>query len=260
MTVEKQRLDDRSIDEGVLNDESGQVIAYRQIIDDLRSAVLQGDFDDGRRLPTERELQEEYGVGRQTVRRAYQELVVEGLVSRTRGRGSFAVTGRQPGRYLRSFESPERLLGLVADTGMEILEDFAPCEDERVAKILDADRLSTLLLRRFYEGQLLCVTRVFLRTELAGKLHLRSDSDHSSLTVIGELDKVLPGGIRGLRQFITAVLADPEQARLLNAAVGDPLLRVEHHFYGADEHIQEVGISYYRPDRYTHAVEIRRGA
>jgi DNA-binding GntR family transcriptional regulator len=65
--------------------------AYRQVASGLRQAIAAGRYATGQRLPTEAELVASTGLGRQTVRRAFQELVTEGVIYRVRGRGTFAV-------------------------------------------------------------------------------------------------------------------------------------------------------------------------
>ena len=54
---------------------------------EVRNRILHGDYADGRRLPTEAELAERHGVSRQTVRRAFQDLVADGMVYRVPGGG-----------------------------------------------------------------------------------------------------------------------------------------------------------------------------
>ena len=82
---------------------AGEAPAYQQLAADLRQAAVAGRYPPGQRLPTEAELVASTGLSRQTVRRAFQELVSEGVIYRVRGRGTFAVPG--DGRYLRSFGS-----------------------------------------------------------------------------------------------------------------------------------------------------------
>ncbi len=48
--------------------------AYQRSYVDLRSALDEGHFADGERMPTEAELAQTHGVGRQTVRRVFQDL------------------------------------------------------------------------------------------------------------------------------------------------------------------------------------------
>ncbi len=61
---------------------------YRQIAAWLRGRIESGELAPGRRLPTERQLQQELGVAATTTRRAYRLLAGEGLVVTTSGRGS----------------------------------------------------------------------------------------------------------------------------------------------------------------------------
>ena len=54
--------------------------------------VTSGRWPVGERIPTEPELVEEFGVGRNTVREALQSLVHAGLLSREQGRGTFVIS------------------------------------------------------------------------------------------------------------------------------------------------------------------------
>ena len=51
---------------------------YRQVADQLRQLIADGEYPVGSRLPTERELAEKLGVSRPTVREALIALEVEG--------------------------------------------------------------------------------------------------------------------------------------------------------------------------------------
>src|SRR5690554_5830605 len=93
--------------------------AYRTISNQLRSAVASGLYADGVQLPTEAELAEQHRVSRQTVRRAMQELVSEGVVYRVAGRGTFATPRGQ--NYVRHIGSVEDLLGLSDDTDLQVV-------------------------------------------------------------------------------------------------------------------------------------------
>ncbi|MCC6580667.1 MAG: GntR family transcriptional regulator [Phycisphaeraceae bacterium] len=68
---------------------------------ELRRRVLEGVYAPGDRVPTERELETEFGVSRLTVAKALAPLVAEGLIVRQRGRGSY-VTHRRAGRRRES--------------------------------------------------------------------------------------------------------------------------------------------------------------
>ncbi|WP_212524086.1 FCD domain-containing protein [Actibacterium sp. MT2.3-13A] len=61
------------------------------IAEDLRQRVEAGEWSGGARLPTERDLAAEYGVARNTVRRAFDRLEQDGMLSRKVGRGTYLV-------------------------------------------------------------------------------------------------------------------------------------------------------------------------
>ncbi|HKA97615.1 MAG TPA: GntR family transcriptional regulator [Streptosporangiaceae bacterium] len=72
---------------------------YQQIAAILRAAIEAGELAPDRAIPSESRLMQEYGVARETARKAVRVLVAEGLVYVVQGRGAY-VTGRdhRPGR------------------------------------------------------------------------------------------------------------------------------------------------------------------
>lgn len=75
-------------------------LKFEELASQLRSQILSGTWTPGTKLPTENELIAETGLSLTTVRRAYEALVDEGLVTRRRGAGSF-VSDRRPVRETR---------------------------------------------------------------------------------------------------------------------------------------------------------------
>lgn len=70
--------------------------AYQQIAHDLRERIRRGEFPPGAQIPTEAELQEQYGFSRNTVRNAINELTSAGLLDTISTRGSFVRERRRP--------------------------------------------------------------------------------------------------------------------------------------------------------------------
>ena len=64
-------------------------VKYRQVYETLRAGILNGSYPSNRPLPSLRALVRRYGHSIITVRRAFDELEREGLISRQKGRGTF---------------------------------------------------------------------------------------------------------------------------------------------------------------------------
>ena len=94
-------------------------VAYRTLADTIRGEIRSGRYAGGRQLPTEEQLASRHSVSRQTVRRAMQDLVSEGIIYRVAGRGTYPVA--EEDRYVRHFGSVEELMALSVDTECEIV-------------------------------------------------------------------------------------------------------------------------------------------
>jgi GntR family transcriptional regulator len=78
--------------------EGGSMAApmYRVIAEQLRQQIEDREFEAGKQLPTEQELQERYGASRNTIRDAIKQLISLGLVETRPGQGTFVVPPIDP--------------------------------------------------------------------------------------------------------------------------------------------------------------------
>src|SRR5688500_15861946 len=74
--------------------EPGPIPLHHQVFRDLSAALDGEEWRPGERMPTERELAARYGCSLITIRHALGELVREGRIERTRGRGTFVLPPR----------------------------------------------------------------------------------------------------------------------------------------------------------------------
>jgi GntR family transcriptional regulator len=75
-------------------DPLGPDFAYVQVANNLAVRIEAGEIT--HKLPSERDLAEEYGVAYQTVRHAMKVLRERGLIITRQGRGTFVATARRP--------------------------------------------------------------------------------------------------------------------------------------------------------------------
>jgi DNA-binding GntR family transcriptional regulator len=242
----------------------GEGTAYRQLASDLRQAIAAGRYPAGQRLPTEAELVGSTGLSRQTVRRAFQELVTEGVIYRVRGRGTFAVPGE--GKYLRSFGSIDDLMALSLDTEMQVVEPLHVLASVEVADQLRAagDTVMSTSFLRLHDGVPFCYTRVHVPMEIGQKLRelpeiseLAEPGKRARLTMISLVDRVSPLPIDSASQNATAVAACPDVARRLGCQAGRPVLCIERVYSDRDLVPLEVAVNHFHPDRYSYRLQLR---
>jgi DNA-binding GntR family transcriptional regulator len=237
--------------------------AYQTLRDRLRGEISAGRYRDGTRLPTESELVARHGLSRQTVRRAFQDLVSEGMVYRVPGRGTYARDGGH--RYLRQLGSIEDLMSLSDDTTMEVLAGLRRRVDVDAASRmrLDDDVVYTVVFRRLHDGVPFVLTRVHLPEPVARSV-LQSaeltDGAVSTSTVIGLTEPHLSQSIAEAAQSITVSVADDEVAAAVGCDRGHPMLRVDRLYSDVAGTPVELAVSHFLPEQYTYRVTLRRSS
>ncbi|OBJ46461.1 GntR family transcriptional regulator [Mycolicibacterium mucogenicum] len=238
--------------------------AYRQLRQRLIEDIAAGVYADGARLPTESELVARYGLSRQTVRRAFLDLVADGVVYRVPGRGTFASdAGRH---YLRQFGSIDDLMSLSEDTTMDVAEGLHRRVDVDSASRLQLadDAVYTVAFRRLHgsdHGVPFVHTRVYLPEPVA---RLLSDAPEvhdgatSTSTIIGLLEPHLTDPIAEAAQWITVASADSEVASALTCPPEHPMLRVDRLYSDTVGRPVELAVSHFLPEQYSYRVTLRR--
>ncbi|SDY11182.1 DNA-binding transcriptional regulator, GntR family [Modestobacter sp. DSM 44400] len=236
--------------------------AFRRLENDLRSQIHRNEFPADTPLPTEAELARRYSVSRQTVRRAFHDLVAENLVFRVPGRGTFVTA--PSGRYLRQFGSVEELMSLSADSQLQVVQPLTALVDPTAAGRLRLpdDRVAMTIFLRLHHGEAFSHTVAYLPPRVRERLgevgELASAGTASRVTLIGLLDAVLPRPIRDAEQSITVAMAPADVATALEVETGSALLRIDRMYFDTDGEPVELAISHFHPDRYSYRVRLHR--
>lgn len=246
--------------------------AYQTLRQRLRDEIAAGAYRGGVRLPTESELVAQHGLSRQTVRRAFQDLVAEGAVYRVPGRGTYASDGEAGGvggqRYLRQLGSIEDLMSLSDDTTMEVVSGLRRRVDVEAASRLrlDDDVVHTIVFRRLHgsdPGIPFVLTRVHLPESVAKTLLGRpevADGAVSTSTIIGLTEPHLAEPIAQAAQSITVSSADDDVAIAVGCPGGHTMLRVDRLYSDASGAPVELAVSHFLPEQYTYRVTLCRSS
>lgn len=235
--------------------------AYSAVADQLRAEIADGRYPDGVPLPTEVELGEHHGVSRQTVRRAFQDLVAEGIVYRIPGRGTFV--SQTEGKYVRSSGSIEELMALSEDTDLDVLTVPAVgIHIEAAGRLhLETDRLVSMRFRRLHLDRPYCITTAYLPVSVGRGLldvpEFRTTGVRRNVTVLSVVQRVSGRVIAGADQMITAVAADAEIGEQLECAAGDPVMRIDRLYFDERNELLELAINHFNPARYTYRFQMR---
>jgi GntR family transcriptional regulator len=192
----------------------------------IKQEISDGDLVQGTRLRPERELTEEWGISRVTLRKALQHLVTEGVLSSSHGRGWYVASGEPTTEFpntLESFSETARRMGLVASAQVVSQRRGSASLDE-AEKLAVAPGTPVLRLERIRKMDDVAIaldTTVALLSALSGV-----DVDAVDFSTASLFRLLAESGSTPDRaeSTIEAAAADEGVAALLDVAPGTPLL------------------------------------
>ena len=206
------------------------------------------DAAPGTLIPTERALAEQYGTSRTTVRQAIGELVAEGRLDRTQGRGTYVAPPKVTHvRQLTSFTDDAASQGLTA--AARIVDVSVLPADPATARRLavepgtDVHRVERI---RLVDGEPLAHEVAFLAGPLPDLA--RTVAERGSLYAALREDY----GIRiaEVEDTVETKLAGPSEVQLLDVEMGAPMLLVHRLGFTPDGQPVEWTESVFRGDRF----------
>jgi GntR family transcriptional regulator len=234
---------------------------YAEIAGTLAERIAVEGRGAGEQIESEHDLTREFEVSRGTVVRAMDLLERQGIVRRVQGRGTF-VLGRPALRSandLVSFTEHVQATGRVAGSRLLGWREVRSSARNPLHRPFDnRGRLIEFSRLRTIDDVPVGIHRVIVPRELADTLNLlerfKGPDDWSLYAAMAEAGVHLG---RSDEQF-SAVLADREEASLLDVEEPCPLLRVERHTYDLVGRPIEVVEARYHSDRYTVTAESTR--
>ncbi len=241
-----------------LGDEKSPMPLYHRLYVILRDRIVTGEYTHGDFLPTEARLIDDFGVSRITAKRALDELSADGLVRRSRGRGTMVINRPKdaPGTAPIRSDMGQLMRNLSAigrDTAVELLEFGYVPAPTHVAERLQVPE-GTLAQRavrvRTLANQPLSHSTSFVREDIGRRI------DPADLSTAPLIDLIGRAGVQiaAVDQSITATLASTLTAGRLDVAVGSALLMVKRIMSDADRRPVEVLEILYRPDRFEYRI------
>lgn len=131
----------RSLEFGFRLDDRSGVPVYRQLIDQVLSAVALGTLHAGDQLPTVRQVAVDLAINPNTVMRAYREMEIRGILDTQQGAGTFVAEpaaeapkeerARQMAQLVSEFVTRGGSLGFTLEELMRALRDLQQGEEPR---------------------------------------------------------------------------------------------------------------------------------
>ena len=198
-------------------------------------------------IPSERELMHAYGVSRDTVRKAIDALVVDGVLQRAHGKGTFVSRPRLESRlHLASFSQDMRRRGRTPSTRLlDVAAAVPPEEAARFLRLGPRERAWRVDRLRLADGEPIALENGWYPQKTLPEL------DHKDLS--GSLYELLAADygftIDRAEQTLWSEAAEGEVARLLATPEHTPLLVFRRESRAGETPIEYV-VSRYRGDRY----------
>ncbi len=222
---------------------TSRVSLYLKVANILRSRIVKGVWRKGDRLPSIFALREEFQVGRITIRQALNLLSEEGLISSSRGSGTYVASDAiiNPAR--------DRMAAQLAEPRqtIKILDVSAPARLPN--SMLGAEKAyeSYICIRKlhYHHKTPYCLMDIYVTHDIF-KRFPQKDLTQTALAKLVSLHTTEP--VARARQTLSVGFADYDTSQILECSMAAPVAEVDRYFLDADGKLLSRGHYLYRGD------------
>lgn len=229
---------------------------YHSVRDEVRDLV--NGLEVGDALPAERLLATELSVSRMTLRRAIDDLVREGLVTRRQGAGTYVAEPKVAHSLgATSFSQDMRERGLVPSSRtLSIEEQHAGPQLARRLAVSPATRVVRIVRLRLADGAPMAIETLHVPNDVLGPRLATELENRSFYDLLASNGVQIDHGTQTIEPTVT----DERESELLEVPLHSPAFLFERATFDAQDRAIEFVRSVYRGDRYKLTAELGRVA
>jgi len=213
----------------------------------------------GDRVPSEEELCEKFDVSKITVKRALHDLVIEGLIIRKQGKGSFVSKPNYEDNFNKffNFDNSHSLPPIQAKHNiLEWRFIQLPKEIFRKAKFFENSNVLEIVRLRIQKGESVALDYTYLPESISK--YFKGKRTLFEKQLVYDIFKTIPDILLDYSRIsIKPVLADKTRAEILGIKIGNPLLLWERTTFSKDKEVIEFSKFFTRGDRCNYYLEYK---
>jgi len=238
-------------------DKNSLLPLYHQVEESLRQQIADRVYPPGQSIPTEIELQEEFDVSRETVRKAVNNLVSAGLVEKRKGVGTFVTHPKIVHRIGHIYGSYEEIVarGMIPSTTFIEKKEISPLEPMRQEMALENGATVIKVKRvRFANEEPVAILSSYVPKDLAPEL---AQVDFISNSLYKTLETIYHLKLSEGDEIIEAAAIRGKDANWLQVRRGAPILVVRRLTYLQNSRVIEKLTALYRSDKFKYMVKLK---
>lgn len=234
-------------------DKKSPIPVYFQLKNIISDKIKAGEFPEGGLIPSERDLGENLGISRMTVRQALSQLVSEGVLYREKGKGTYVSKSKIVQRNIMSFSDTVRNKGLTPSTNVLHFEKISDRTDiKEILGLQENESLYNIKRLRLANDLPIAIEEVFIPERYCPQLE-KHDLKSSLYKLLKEEYSLV---INYMDNSIEAARATKKERKLLGLEDSIPVLHissVSHNDAGMKLFYEK---DVYRSDEYNYNVRI----
>lgn len=227
------------------------MLKYKDIADDIRSAIMSGKYNINEQLPLEKEMCSKYGVSRITIKKAVDELVNQGLVIKRRGSGTFvkgvdesSVQELSMAKQFSGFSESNK--GKRVSSKVIKFEVINPTKEIAVKlQITTEDFVYHIIRARYSDDEPIVVEYTYMPINLIPGIK----NDILMNSIYSYIEKGLNLKIKSAHRIIRAILPNEIEQEYLKIDKNFPVLEVEQVGFLDNGQPFEYSYSHHRSDK-----------